>query len=276
MNFRTKSALERIVIMRKNLFLLTLFLLISTISKAQKFPEKPVGFVNDFAGMLSGEMRGRLEQALSAYRDSTSNVIAIATIEDLQGYSIEEFSTAMFNKWRMWEGDRYNGVLILISKNDRKMRIEVGYGLEGAVPDALAGRIVKDEMVPRFKQGDFDGGIAAAAVAVAQASKGEYKGTGKKSRRKNSASDDVMPLLFIGALFVFFFLIPVIKGGKGKRGRVYRRGGVDVPPIIFFGGSGHRGGGGWGGGGGFGGGGFGGFSGGGGFGSGGGGASGGW
>lgn len=254
------------------------------VAGAQDFPVKPTGFVNDYGNMISQDMQNRLEQVLAVYRDSTSNVIVIATFPDLQGIPVEEFATKVFNTWRMWEGDRYNGVLILASRNDRKLRIEVGYGLEGAIPDALAGRIIQNEMAPRFRSGDFDGGFASAVLAVMKASRGEYQGTGQKRSGDGGFSIDAFIVLFLLAMFLILVVIPLSRAGK-RKGRTYGRSGVDVAPWIIAnilsdiarashhhnrrGGGGS--GGGWGGGGG-----FGGFGGGGGFGSGGGGASGGW
>ena len=130
--------------------------------------------VNDYAGMLSGSERQALEQRLRAYRDSTSNVIVVTTIENLQGIDIESFASKMFNDWKMWEGDRKNGVLFLISRDDRQMRIEVGYGLEAVLPDILAGRIISDILRPGFRSGDIAGALTAGTDAVMRLAAGEF------------------------------------------------------------------------------------------------------
>ncbi len=248
---------------------------------AQNFdflPNTPRGMVNDYADMLTSGEENRLEQKLRTYRDTTTNVVTIATIESLQGYSRDEVATELFNKWRMWEGDRYNGVLILISEGDRELKIEVGYGLEGAIPDAMANRIVQDVLVPNLRNGDVYGGLNRATDIMIELAAGEFEGAPEFG---NSGSSDIpLDLIFFFTVIIFIVISRVIRGGGGKGGRRRRTlGPEDVVEALFWGsmlGGGKRGGSSFGGGGGFGGGGFGGFSGGGGFGSGGGGAGGSW
>lgn len=252
-------------LMRKFLSILV-FLTISISGFSQDFlPDKPTGMVNDFAHMLSSSEQRQLETKLRNYRDSTTNVIAIATLESLNGYPREEIANTLFNKWKMWEGDRYNGVLILISKQDRKIQIEVGYGLEGAIPDAMANRIYADILVPNFRSGHVNEGLNRATDAMIQLAAGEFKGFPKRT-----SSEDGFPVdLIIIFVILIVFLISKGRGGGGGRRRSLGSSGV----IFLGGGFGGGGGSSFGGGGG---GGFGGFSGGGGFGSGGGGAGGGW
>lgn len=240
-------------------------------------PSRPTGMVNDYVGMLSTNEEMRLEQKLRTYRDTTSNVIAVAIIESLEGNSVEEVATELFNSWRMWEGDRYNGVLILIAQNDRKLRIEVGYGLEGAIPDAMANRIVQDILVPSLRNGTVYAGLDRATDVMIQLAAGEYEATGKQYVTNGGKGIPIDVFIIIAVILLFI----ITRGGRGGRGRRRTLGPDDVIEALFwsqiFGGGGHHRGGGssWGGGG-FGGGGFGGFGGGGGFGSGGGGASGSW
>ncbi|MFH5833446.1 TPM domain-containing protein [Halalkalibaculum sp. DA384] len=234
------------------------------------FPSEPQGHVNDFAGMLSQAEVQRLETKLQTYRDTTTNVIAIATLPDLQGISVEEVSTQLFNEWQMWHEDRYNGVLIVIAPNDRRMRIEVGYGLEGAIPDVMAGRIIREILTPNFRNGDYYGGLDRATSAMIGLASGEYEGELSSSSPDGGIlnSDLVVFLLFLA----FVLYVTSRRGGGGDKGRRRRRHSLSSGGIIWMGGGfGSGGGGSFGGGGG-----FGGFSGGGGFGSGGGGASGGW
>lgn len=246
-------------------FLLILFL-IPAFAGAQDLPEEPVGHVNDFADMLSSSERQRLEQKLRNYRDTTTTVIAIATIESLQGRSVQDAGTALFNKWNLWQGDKNNGVLILVAKQDRKIRIEVGYGLEGAIPDIMAGRIIREILNPAFKKGDFYGGFDRATSALIQLASGEFTG---QLAEKSSSEDNNMASFIIFILFVIFVVYSSARKGGGKGNGKRRRRTLGPGGFIFLGGGGF-------GGGSSGGGGFGGFSGGGGFGSGGGGASGGW
>ena len=276
MNYQTISAM--VTQMRK--FILTIFYIsVSVLANSQNFdflPSQPSGMVNDYADMLSTNEEYNLEQKLSSYRDTTSNVIVIAIINSLEGYSREEVATELMNNWRIWEGERYNGVLILISKTDRELKIEIGYGLEGAIPDAMANRIVQDILIPNLRNGSVYQGLDNATNAIIQLASGEYEGVGKNYSRSSNTNNDfpVDVLIIIGIIIIYL----VSKGGKPRGGK-RTIGADDVIEAIFwsqiFGGSRSRGssfgGGGFGGGSS-----FGGFSGGGGFGSGGGGAGGSW
>lgn len=250
-----------------SVLLLSLFL-IPGVLQAQNLPSEPVGHVNDFANMLSRSQQQRLEQKLRNYRDTTTTVIAIATLESLNGISIEETATTLFNDWGMWQGNKDNGVLILVAKQERKMRIEVGYGLEGAIPDVMAGRIIREILSPQFKRGDYYGGFDRATSALIQLASGEY--TEQLAKKRSSEESGGMVDFIIFVLFIIFVVYSSSRRGGGKRNGKHRRRTLGPGGFIFLGG----GGGGFGGG--SSGGGFGGFSGGGGFGSGGGGASGGW
>lgn len=276
MNYQTISAM--VTQMRK--FILTIFYIsVSVLANSQNFdflPSQPSGMVNDYADMLSTNEEYNLEQKLRSYRDTTSNVIVIAIINSLEGYSREEIATELMNNWRIWEGERYNGVLILISKTDRELKIEIGYGLEGAIPDAMANRIVQDILIPNLRNGSVYQGLDNATNAIIQLASGEYEGVGKNYSRSSNTNNDfpVDVLIIIGIIIIYL----VSKGGKPRGGK-RTIGADDVIEAIFwsqiFGGSRSRGssfgGGGFGGGSS-----FGGFSGGGGFGSGGGGAGGSW
>lgn len=257
-----------------------------TLLQAQSFPQRPVGHVNDFGGFLSTQQVNSLERTLRTYRDTTSNVIVIATLPSLDGNRVEETAERMFNTWRMWEGDRQNGILILASRDERALRIEVGYGLEGAVPDILAGRIIREVLTPGFQQGDYFGAFSRTSEILMQLAAGEFDATDRATQRQDV--NPVALLILLALLFAVIYLIGKLGGAAGSGSHRIGSGGV----VVMGGGFGRRGYGGFGGrsrtgyiGGGFGGGygggmsrggGFGGFGGGGGFGSGGGGASGGW
>ncbi len=217
-------------------------------------------YANDSTNTLSSSELYTLNSSLKKFDDSTSNQIVFLMINSLNGYPMDDYTYQTASKNKIGSAKNNNGVLFFVAKEDRKLRIEVGYGLEGALPDALASSILRNEVRPYFKQGDYYDGIAAGINAIVAATKGEYKGEGKETSGKGGH----IPFIF---LFILFIIISSIfrRGGGG-------RGGL-LPWIILgsMGGSG-RSSGSWGGGGG---GGFGGFSGGGG-GFGGGGASGGW
>lgn len=238
------------------LLLSTLFILLLTCSTtvaALDIP-KPTGYVNDTAAIMSPQVKQKLEQFLRDFEKSDSTQITVLTIPTLDGEALEDYSLRVLESWKIGQKGKDNGVLLLVAKAEKKIRIEVGYGLEGRLTDLLAGRIVDNEISPQFKQGNFDAGITAGVVGIAQAVRGEYTGTGKTRQKKKSSP--------FGFIFLFLFLGPLLGRLGGRRGGRHRRGG------IFFLGPFMGGGGGFGGGGG-------GFSGGGGFG-GGGGASGGW
>lgn len=239
---------------------------IPSLGSAQNLPSQPVGHVNDFAKMLTSNERQQLEQKLRNYRDTTTTVISVAILDNLGGISIEETATTLFNDWKMWEDNKDNGVLILIAQEERKMRIEVGYGLEGAIPDIMAGRIIREILTPSFKKSNYYGGLDRATSALIQLASGEFEG---KLADNQSSEDGNTADFIIFLLFLFFVFYSSSRGGGKGRGKRRKRRTLGPGGFIFLGGGSGFGGGSSGGG-------FGGFSGGGGFGSGGGGASGGW
>lgn len=134
--------------------------------------------VNDYAAMLSKDTIRSLEDQLENFERSDSTQIAILTIDSLQGDSIEDFSIRVAEAWKLGRKEHDNGALLIISKNDRKIRIEVGYGLEGRLTDLLAGRIIDNIISPAFKQGQFDQGVQDGVQAMISATQGEYVGDG--------------------------------------------------------------------------------------------------
>jgi uncharacterized protein len=214
--------------------------------------------INDETGTLSRDEVTALESTLAQFEKETSNQIVLLMVPSTKGDSFDEFSLRVAEKNKLGKKGRDNGVLLFIVKDDHKLRIEVGYGLEGSLPDAISDQIIRRVIVPKFKQNDFYGGIQSGLAAIMQATKGEFKATPEDNGIKK-----FKPLIVI-LMILLFGLLPRIFGG-GRRHYVgssgYSSGGG------FFGG--------FGGGSSGGGGGFGGFSGGGGS-FGGGGASGSW
>ena len=239
---------------------ITLFIILATSLFADGiFPDRINKQINDWGDLLSSTQERQLEQALRDYEAQSSNQIVVATFSSLEGENLEDVSERMFSTWSLGQTGKDNGVLLTIFKQERKMRIEVGYGLEGALPDATAGRIIRNDISPYFKEGRWYEGIVAGLQGIVQATTGEYTGTGKRRTTQRQKNSNPLGLLF--PLVIFLLL------GRGRMGGL---GGFFLGSML---GSAMRGGRGSGfGGGGFGGGGF---SGGGGFG-GGGGASGGW
>ncbi len=264
----------------KNFFLLLLFFGFQPVF-AQKIESKPQPpqAVNDFGNFLEPFQKQALEQKLRNYNDSTSSAIVIVTVPDLQGYDIAEVALKYLRDWGIGTKEKNNGVLILVSKAERKARIETGFGMEGVLPDILARQIIDQRMVPFFKQNDYYRGFDNTVDAIIQAAAGEYKANpaAEKSGRPSVGTIILLAIIFFVILSVFSG-----RGGGGGGSYMSRKGSRDFLgglPWFLLGnmlGSGGRGSGGGFGGGGFGGGGGGGFGGFGGGGGGGGGASGGW
>lgn len=229
-------------------------------------PPNPPRLVNDYAGVLSSEQVAILEEKLVALDDSTSNQIAVVILKSLEGYDVQDYANKLFRSWGIGNKKTNNGVLILASIEDRKIWIEVGYGLEGAIPDVTASGIYRNEIVPEFKQQNYYRGIDNAINALSKAAIGEYKT--KRIRKNNNGDDGGSILTFIFIIIVVIFILFAGRGGGGRGGRgggmMSRRGAANVAEALLWSsllGGNNRGGGGFGGGG-FGGGGFGGFGGG--------------
>jgi uncharacterized protein len=216
----------------------------------------PATLVTDVAGVLTPEQKQALENKLVAIDDSSSNQIAVVIIPSLDGYPKEEYANKLLREWGIGS-KKNNGVLLLISINDRQIWIEVGYGLEGAIPDITALNIIDNDIKPAFKAGNYYEGIDQATNNIAKAAVGEYKeARPKKSRSKSKGSGG----LFLIILIIIFV---VLRNGRGGGGSNIGGGGFsDVATGMLLGsllgGGGRGGGGGFGGGGG----GFGGFGGG--------------
>ncbi|MEJ2699971.1 MAG: TPM domain-containing protein [Desulfuromonadales bacterium] len=231
--------------------LVCLFLLLLP-AAARAFDVPPAtGYVNDRAGMLSETTVLKLDQFLQNFERTDSTQIVVLTVPSLEGEPLEDYSIKVAQAWGIGQKGKDNGALLLIAKKERKIRIEVGYGLEGRLTDLISGRIVDNVIEPRFKAGDFDGGVVAGVAAMAEAVRGEYKGTGHTGHRRERH-----PLGLLGMLL--FFAPWLIFLGGGRRARRRHTGfWIGGPPFGGgFGGGGFGGGGGFsGGGGGFGGGG---------------------
>jgi uncharacterized protein len=241
---------------------IVIFLGIAVAALALDVPPSPRGRVSDYTGTLTGSQTRELDEHLARFEQKTTNQVAVVLIPTLGGDSLEDYSIRLAEKWQVGRRGRDNGVILLVVMQDRKIRIEVGYGLEAVLPDSLAGEIVRQEMAPLFREGQFYQGILAGVNAIMAATKGEYRPTAGSGRGETRVS-------WFWTLFLVLFLLSAMAGGFRRRRPYSRRGrGLMVGGPFWWGG---------GFGGGFGGGGFGGggFSGGGG-GFGGGGASGGW
>jgi len=259
----------------KHLLYLLFFIACATHLAAQEVLPKPnpPRLVVDAANMLSSDQVQILERKLVAFNDSTSNQIAIVTINELKDVPIEDYANKLFRDWGIGGAKHNNGILILVAKNDRQFRIEVGLGLEGAITDVQSSDIIANDLRPNFKNGDYYRGLDEAVNSLEKAAAGEYK---ERNEQKDDRGGGGNILGFIIICIIILIIISRGRGG-GRGGMMSRRGfgGWWIPGMFLGGGNWGRGSGDWGGGfgGGGGGGGFGGFGGGS---SGGGGASGGW
>jgi len=233
----------------------TLVWLVSATALALEVPPAPTGRVSDFAGLLPAGERSRIEDRLEEIERADSNQFAVAIFRSLDGESLEDFSIRLADQWKVGHKGRDNGLLLLIFTEDRKVRIEVGYGLEGAIPDALAGRVIRDVIAPRFREGRYADGILAAVDALDAASRGEFKPLPEGGQGVPAPIAGLLPFL------IFFLLVGILSARRrsahlGPRSRRRHPGGFWWIGPGGFGGGGFGGGGGFsGGGGGFGGGG---------------------
>ena len=197
--------------------------------------------------MLSGSTRSQLDRKLTAYESSTGHQIVLHTTPSLEGLTIEDYSLEIADAWKAGHKGLDNGVILTVAPKERKVRIEVGYGLEGVIPDATASRIIREIMIPQFRSGGFQAGILSGVDAILAAAKGEVVQIPRAARRdsrRRGGGFNASPLVWLLVFLIFgfrgLFFLPFV-GGFGRRGG--------------FGGGGLGGGGFSGGGGGFGGGG---------------------
>jgi uncharacterized protein len=235
---------------------------------AQTFPAL-TGRVVDAANILKPEDRAALEAKLKAHEDKTSDQVVIATLPSLEGYEIEDYANRLFRQWKLGQAKTNNGALLLIAPKERKVRIEVGYGLEGALTDALSRVIIATAIAPQFQKGDYAAGINAGVDGMLSILTGDAEEWQRRAEVRADDKSAPMSLLhFVIMAIVIVLILRSMRGGMGAQSH-RTRSGRWIPTGSVLGGSG------WGGGGGGFGGGGGGFSGGGGS-SGGGGASGSW
>jgi uncharacterized protein len=236
---------------------------------AETIPPRPDRYFNDYAGVVSPNTAPRFNEQLAEFERQTSNQVVVAIWRKIPSQSsIEDFTQRTFQAWQLGQKGRNNGVVFFVFIDERRMRIQPGYGLEGALPDITCNEIIRDAVAPRFRANDFEGGIGAGIDLIFKAIRGEYKGTGKTVRETGTSQNNNPAGLLVFFLFIVMILLAM---RASRRFGGYRYTGVGGPFV-----SGNWGGGGWSSGGwSSGGGGFSGFGGGGGS-SGGGGASGSW
>lgn len=244
-------------------------------------PARPAGPVYDGASVISDAIEAQIDAKLRALSEETGKTLIVATVPSLGGDEIDDYAVQLFETWGIGDKEKDEGALILVAPNERRARIEVGFGSEAVLPDALAGRIIDQQMIPNFKAGKYGEGILEATIAVEQQLRREpndaraVAAAAERAGKKQSEGIPFSAIIFM-LFFIFFVVLPIIRS-LSRGGKKYRNHGFGSPVIIWGGNDwdgGSSGGSSWGGSGSsFGGGGFGGFGGGM---SGGGGASGGW
>ncbi len=201
--------------MRRSFLALALLLLLAPGSVlAYTSPGSAEGYVTDFADILTPETESTLEAELSQFNASTTIEIAVVTVNSLNDEDVAVYANELFREWGIGKKATNNGLLLLVAPNEREMRIEVGYGLEGAVPDITAGRIVDDIITPAFKGGDYAGGIVSGVRALEAVSQGESFPSPQNSDadgfKKFMSDTGYLPAILLFVLFQMFALLAAI------------------------------------------------------------------
>jgi uncharacterized protein len=213
--------------MKKWLCLVTLLLLCVPLAALGLEVPRLQGYVNDYAGMISPSAKSKIEETLKAFEQSDSTQIVILTIASLEGESIEEFGIKVGDAWKIGQKGKDNGILFIVSNRERKIRIEVGYGLEGKLTDLTAGRIIDLVIKPKFKQGDFDGGFIAGVSSLIEATRGEFKADRKPAQRGQRSTS---PFL---SLFLFLAIFTLVVGSVSRvLGGV--TGAIGLPALAYL------------------------------------------
>jgi uncharacterized protein len=200
------------------------------------------GRINDYAGILPGDRAQTLESRLAAFEKETGHQIALLTVPSLEGDPLEDFSIRVAESWKIGKKGFDNGAILLIAQKDRKLRIEVGYGLEGVLPDAIASRIIQEVIVPRFRAGDFPGGIEAGLNALVQVVKGEPLPQRARADRREGTSQlsSAMTVLTLTAIIALLIgmtrrrVLGGILGGAaaGLGATLFSAGGVGLLLLV--------------------------------------------
>ncbi len=197
-------------------------------SAAEVMPPKPAQWFNDYAAVVPSDTVSQLNAKLQQFERDTSNQVVVAVWRDMQtDSSVQDYTFRIFQQWKLGQRDKNNGIGLFVFINARKMFIQVGYGLEGAVPDAIAKRIIEDEITPKFKTGDYGSGLSAGVDAILAASKNEYKGPGsinKSGHLLDDWGDGSWIFWLLVALFILKFFLQ-LRGGHVISGRGSYRGG---------------------------------------------------
>ena len=222
-------------------FAALVFFLAIQAQAAEVIPPKPAGYFNDYAGVVSKEAAYRFNEQLAQFERDTSNQVVVAVFPKMQSDSdIADYTQRVAQAWGVGQKDRRNGAVLFVFVQDRKMFIQVGYGLEGALPDATAFDITERHIKPLFRTGNYEAGLATGIDLICKAIRGEYKGSGKTvaERKGGGAVTGVLPFIIFIIVLIMLSRLSRKMGGYG-----YSSGG-GVPIFIPSGGGWSSGGGG--------------------------------
>ena len=183
---------------------------------SQDLPERSRTIVTDYTNTLNGSQIQALEGKLVAFNDSTSSQVAVVLVTTTGDYAIADYAVRLFNKWKIGQEKKNNGVLLLVAVGDRKVFIITGLGMEGALPDAICKRIVTNQIVPAFKEGDYYKGIDQGVNAIMAAVKGEYQAEPAQGRQREKG-----PPWFV--IFIFFIIFIIVIFSRVNSTRSYAR-----------------------------------------------------
>jgi uncharacterized protein len=198
------------------------------------------GYINDYANMMSPSVRSKLTNELREFERTDSTQIVILTISSLEGQPIEDYSIKVAEAWKIGQKGRDNGIILIVASQERKMRIEVGRGLEGKLTDLTAGRIIDLVIKPRFKRGDFNGGFVAGVAAVIDATKGEFKADDAIPPQKKKSFSPLFTILLFGGIGLlimgsFSRVLGGIAGAIGLPAAAYLTAGASIFTLVLFG-----------------------------------------
>ncbi|HEY8651355.1 MAG TPA: TPM domain-containing protein, partial [Chthoniobacterales bacterium] len=216
----TRPPLERIRLRSIALFVSVVAgLTASGLQAAEILPPKPAGYFNDYDGIVSKETALRFNEQLAQFERETSNQVVVALWRTMPSQSsIEDFTQRTYQAWSVGQSGRNNGVVFFVFVNDHKMRIQPGYGLEGALPDVICDDIIRNRVAPLFRTGKFEDGLASGINSIFQAIRGEYKGSGKTVKEQHSGGGRSLPLpFFLFAVFLFIIASRLVR----RRGYYY-------------------------------------------------------
>ena len=220
-----------------HLFLAALVLLATSSQAAEVIPPKPDRYFNDYAGIVSKEAADRFNEQLAQFERDTSDQVVVAVFPKMQSDSdIADYTQRVAQAWGVGQKERRNGVVLFVFIQDRKMFIQVGYGLEGALPDITAFDITEYRIKPHFKNNDYQGGLAEGIDSIFKAIRGEYKGTGKTVRETRGSEKGSM--LVPNLLLFFFFMMFLIFLSRLKLRRGYHYSSSGGGWVGSFGGGG--------------------------------------